>query len=431
MHGLEGNDSAHVARDILPSYQVWDGALAPFLQLSAQPSTAITSPLRGMVGLIQREISESFKTLWLTIPRDSARCTAAFRMTIFTIKVLSSFDIISQLEKDDLETLFFFLPLAVQLIDDDLSIENCNGITGVELADEREEYLELMFQGRRVIASWIHATEPSSLSSKTSISSSLVSFWERKLEGLDGVTALDYRVGEAFVKIMSSIDATMIEKSEDEVAKLCRAARTANSIRLASWFAILRSSILSNPVGNRTCNELVAASTGIKPQSSPSDGLRTLSLLNILLSGEEDVVSTIPTQRLVFLTKNLIECLQSDVGSFPLRTEIMQNLVFVLPALAEIYGSHWEDTLEALSVALKEINGGEEGLPLLQSSFRLFICLKSMAEGDSNDDLKDVWLERKTALFNEIASTIGKFGKTMMQPIYCGFQPAHMDQTRG
>ena len=139
-------------------------------------------------------------------------------------------------------------------------------------------------------------------------------------------------------------------------------------------------------------------------------GLQKLVLLNILLSGEEDVVSTIPTQRLVFLAKNLIECLQSDTKSLGLKAEILKTLTFIIPGLAEIYGSHWEDILEILNEIFTEVSGGEEGLPVLASSFRLFIRLKTMAEGDSNDDLQDAWSERKVKLFNGVASTVGKFG---------------------
>lgn len=131
------------------------------------------------------------------------------------------------------------------------------------------------------------------------------------------------------------------------------------------------------------------------------------------MSGEEDVVSTIPTQRLVFLTKPLIECLQSDLYPLGLSAEIIKTLSFVLPGLSEIYGSHWEDSLAVLSTIFKDVSGGEEALPLLVSSFRLFSRLKSMTDGDCNDDLHDVWLERRVGLFNELASTIGKFGKTI------------------
>lgn len=63
-----------------------------------------------------------------------------------------------------------------------------------------------------------------------------------------------------------------------------------------------------------------------------------------------------------------------------------------------------------LNEIFANVNAGEEGLPVLAASFRLFIQLKSMAEGDSNDDLQDAWSERKAGLFNGLASTVGKFG---------------------
>lgn len=150
-------------------------------------------------------------------------------------------------------------------------------------------------------------------------------------------------------------------------------------------------------------------------------GLRKLTLLNILLSGEEDVVSTIPAQRLVFLVKHLIGCLQSDLKSLGLRAEITKTLTFVLPGIRELYGSHWEDSMQILSATFKATHGGEEGLPLLVSSLRLFARLKSMAESeDGNDDLQDAWSERKTEIFNEVASTIREFGKTY-RPLKSGF----------
>ncbi|KAJ5167135.1 uncharacterized protein N7482_005916 [Penicillium canariense] len=413
LQGLAASEADYDIRDILPSPSAWEKAMGPFLQLPPRVSTTITSPLGGIVNLVQRDVSDSFKALWLAIPRDSARCSAAFRLAGFTVQVLSSFEIINRLTNEDLEILLYYLPLAVQLIDDDLSIEHCNGITGLELADQREDYLEIVFKGRQIISNWIHAKEPlTSSSSDTTVSSSLISFWKSKLESLNGNSPIDYRIGEAFTKIMTSVDVVEHLKSADDVAKICRESRTANAIRSASWFAVLRSSILSNPAGNRVCNELVADSTGLRAQDPSSDGLRKLALLNILLSGEEDIVSTIPTQRLVFLSKRLIECLQSDIKSLGLRAEIIRTLTFILPGLTEIYGSHWEESMDVLSMIFRETHGGEEGLSLLVSSFRFFACLKCMAEGDSNDDLQDAWSERKNGLFNELASTIGKFDST-------------------
>ncbi|KAJ5385457.1 Zinc finger RING-CH-type [Penicillium concentricum] len=416
--GLTAEGAAGTVKDILPSRSSWEESLTPFLQLPPRPSTAITSPLGGAVHLIQRDLSDSFKALWPTIPRDSEHRSSAFRLAIFTISILSTSKLLKHLDQEDLETLFHFLPLAIQLIDDDLSIENCNGISGLELADQREEYMEIVFAGRKVVGNWIRDNEPVTFAPEKTVSSLCAEFWETRLEELKGTSPLDYRVGEAFVKIMAVADSLPKSKLPEDVAKICREARTANLIRSASWFAVLRSSILSNPIGNRICNELVADSTGLKPQDSSQGGLRKLALLNILLSGEEDVVSSIPTQRLVFLTKNLIECLQSDSMSLGLKSEVIQTLSLVLPALGEIYGSHWEESMAILNSVLQGTNGGEEALPLLVSSFRLFARLKSISESDSNDDVQDAWSDRKAGLFNALASTIDTFDSstTFHQP---------------
>ncbi|KAJ5294957.1 hypothetical protein N7508_009778 [Penicillium antarcticum] len=412
---LTAGGATGTIKDILPSRRTWEEALSPFLQLPPRSSATVTSPLGGIVHLVERELSDSFKALWLTIPRDSDHCSSAFRLATFTISILSNSEVAKHLEQEDLETLFQFLPLAVQLIDDDLSIESSNGISGLELADQREEYMEIVFSGRRVIGGWIRANEPLASAPDLTVSSLFTKFWETKLEKLKGTSPTDCRVGEAFVKIMTAVDSS---KSSDDIAKICREARTANAIRSASWFAVLRGPILSNPIGNRICNELVADSTGLKHQDASLGGLQKLALLNILLSGEEEVVSTIPTQRLIFLTKHLIECLQSEPVPLGLKAEVIKTLSFVLPALGEIYGSHWEESMDILSTVFRETNGGDEALPLLVSSFRLFSKLKSISEGDSNDDAQDAWSDRKTKLFNDVASTIDKFDSstTFHQP---------------
>lgn len=97
--------------------------------------------------------------------------------------------------------------------------------------------------------------------------------------------------------------------------------------------------------------------------------------------------------------------------SLGLKSEIIKTLSFIIPALREIYGSHWEEAMDILGSVLRSTNGGEDGLPLLVSSFRLFAQLKAISESDSNDDVQDAWLDRKVNLFNALASTIGTFGK--------------------
>jgi hypothetical protein len=67
--------------------------------------------------------------------------------------------------------------------------------------------------------------------------------------------------------------------------------------------------------------------------------------------------------------------------------------------------------MDILSTTWQEISAGDEALPVLLASFRLFARLKAIVGNeDSNDDVKDAWSDRKAALFNDLTSTIKKFG---------------------
>ena len=220
------------------------------------------------MSLVDGRLSETSKKEWESVPRDANRCSLALRLAYFTTRILSSFDILDHVDTETVETVFYSLPLALQLIDDDLSIENSNGVTGMELEEQREDYMETVNDGRKVISQWIHSG--SQLATGESVSSKLSSFWESKLDGLSGTSPMDYRIGEAFVRITASAGSKT--KSSEEVAKLCKDVRTANAIRSASWLAALRHSVISNPAGTRLCNELVADSTGLKTQDKKNDG---------------------------------------------------------------------------------------------------------------------------------------------------------------
>jgi hypothetical protein len=113
---------------------------------------------------------------------------------------------------------------------------------------------------------------PSESGDVGSFSSALVSFWEDKLESLGGNSSEDYRIGEAFVKIMSEVDSSRLGKSANFLTNLSKEVRKSNIIRSAAWLVVLRDYVLSLPTGIRLCNELIADGTGIAPQKKRSDG---------------------------------------------------------------------------------------------------------------------------------------------------------------
>ena len=123
-----------------------------------------------------------------------------------------------------------------------------------------------------------------------------------------------------------------------------------------------------------------------------------------------EILDTIPTQRMVFLVKNLIQVLQSSSDSTSIKTETFKALSLMLRPLSEIYGSHWSESIEVLSSTWKEIGGGDAGLPVLHSSLRLFAVLRDLVKNDANDDLVDAWKDSKQDLFESLVSTLNKLG---------------------
>ena len=265
MHSLGPEQASQTTKSIFPSVQSWEKALGPFLRLPPRSSTAITSPIGGTLHLIDRELPETFWEQYNSISRDSSHCSSAFRLAHFATKILSSFEVTEHLGGEELETLFNNLPLAIQLIDDDLSIEKCNGITGIQLPEQRDEYMEIVHEGRKVVNRWVH-------SSSQNLSTKISTFWGSRLDKIDGTSPMDYRIGEAFVKVMASAASSETSKSSEEIVQLCRSTRTSNAIQSVSWMMVLRPFVISNPAGTRLCNELVADSTGLKVQDGQEDG---------------------------------------------------------------------------------------------------------------------------------------------------------------
>lgn len=134
-------------------------------------------------------------------------------------------------------------------------------------------------------------------------------------------------------------------------------------------------------------------------------------LLNILVQGEDSIVERVPTQRLVFLVKHLIQCFQSGLELPGLASETLKLLTSVLPHICEIYGSHWTDMLEMLISLWNGDLTGDDSLPVLHSSLRLFACLRSLASSESNDDLEDAWKESNKNLSTHLIANLGQFGK--------------------
>lgn len=92
------------------------------------------------------------------------------------------------------------------------------------------------------------------------------------------------------------------------------------------------------------------------------------------------------------------QCLDLLVAG-PTRTEIFRALAVILPRIKDLYGDFWEG---CLSVLLKtwsfSQDSKESDIPLINSSLRLLVVLRSLAMQDSNDDLQESWTAHATML---------------------------------
>ncbi|EED21464.1 RING zinc finger protein, putative [Talaromyces stipitatus ATCC 10500] len=403
IRNTESKDLSPLLTDIFPSYELWKTYLEPFLRLPIRHSTSIMSPLGGTVYLVANDLPGTGRQDLENIQRDSDDASSVFRLAYYVVRILSSQDVLVSLDAKQREGLFYYLPLALQLIDDDVSIEGSIGIAGLGLLEDRNEALETVSEGRSTIRKWIQS-EARLVDGSRSVSEDLLVLWEEKVAELDNTSPESYRIGQAYAKIMSEAELT---KTSDALTSLAREIRKYNPIRAAAELAVWGPALASSSAGTRLCSELIADATGFKPGKT-SEGPKSIVFFNILAQSMRESLDAIPTQRMVFLVKNLVYVLQSSPDSTSVKTEAFKALSVVLRPLFEIYGSHWAESIDALCSTWTEIGGGDAWLPLLHSSLRLFAVLRDLVKTGANDDLTDAWKDYKQDLFESLISTLNK-----------------------
>lgn len=268
---LQSTESADIHTllvDILPSDDLWRTSLEPFLKLPIRLSTSITSPLGGVVNLLNNDLSATAQQDLLDVHRDSAGSSSAYRLVAYVVKILSSPNVLASLNPNQRGSLFYHLPLALQLIDDDVSIEGSVGIIGLEFSEDREEALEIVSGGRSLMSQWIRS-EIRFSDNDHSTAEDLLALWEAKVGSLNDLSPESYRIGQAYAKVMSGVDVT---KTSDALTSLAREIRKYNPIRAAAEIAVWGPALSSSPSGTRLCNELIADGTGFKPSKNVSEG---------------------------------------------------------------------------------------------------------------------------------------------------------------
>ena len=390
------------ADEMLPDLTVWRTALDQTME-PPRPSLALLSPFGGTVHLLK---SEDFQATGKT-SYDSEGYSQALRIAAFISMLITKFNLMSVLGEQQADVAAL-LHVTMQVAEDNLSIAGANGLWKAGNAGSIEPtVLDLMAEVNQGIAgyldSWstIVADEPEQ-------SRSFFAALKRLSSGHASPSPAAFYAALSSAKVGSNLAEThgVSNKDSTKAEEILKAQRSSHELIPQMSTLVGLQQALANTVSlTRYCNELVADLTDFDLPGKEIEGLQKLVLLNCILRTQEDAAASIAKQRLIFLVKRLIPWL--GTGLLPTtKAEVCKVLTELLPSMADIYGEHWEQTLDFLSTywnsSLEQPESGEidEGQLVLQhASLRLLDRLNRLSKMDEpNDDLVDAMKDKRDSL---------------------------------
>ena len=400
---------------VFPSTSHWQSALRPFLDVSPLGITAIISPLQGIVFAVP--VNEPIPEMI----RDLDDFSLALRLTLYVTQLITDTKMFEQLSGDQLHGFYNYYPLALHFIDEKLSVESSNTFWQTSTPEVIDEMVDLLSKGRMIIAQLIrdqttlYRLEGKELTDRISEMTmrngtqdhtnaqltrssipkpTLQACWEEEMyDNIRDTSARSYNLGITLVSVMSEfVDAGGLASFLQTWEHLLRSVHLSENLVLsAAILAILRDSLASSALGKRICNELIANATELKDLTNPVRALRPLVLMNILLEGDAVLLESVPTQRVMFLTKNLVKLLSAETVPSAILSETLKVLCHIIGSISEMYGEHWEEILKRLHTLWHRENDLDRDLPALHASLRLYSRLRSLTKRETNDDLVEAW----------------------------------------
>ncbi|RNJ53294.1 hypothetical protein D7B24_002049 [Verticillium nonalfalfae] len=386
IQAAEGGDVA--IKDLLPNTTIWMQELQIFLQSDVDPSLAITSNIAGAHFLVQPEDSDEQKR----IRRDREGRSIPARMALYTAQLLAShINPRGLLEKSDVKILLL-LAVSIQLTSDQITLKDTHKLwASLAYKNSLPSAESLVSTSRAAIhelaekaTGWSHGTSAGTtelvngllelMVTKTRDLTPLGLYSARALNDLIGTLTDHHGPPSSVDDVLANFDA--VKASPTTIL---------GAVALLDGFGeVLQSSKLVNTL----CNRLISDAAGISAQSEKT--LPTLVLLNtctrVFGVGEIPVANN----RLVFAIRQITSWLDDPVGLSPvLSAEICRALHMLLPSIKDVYGPHWERTIEFCTTLWSKAASDdlEDAIPYIHASLRLMNALESISE--PNDDLVD------------------------------------------
>jgi len=422
---------------LLPDFTIWAKELIPYLIQPPNPSLGLMRPSAGSVFLAKKSEDISKELLYLLGPlhkippktdlqtqttfRDRLHLSRPLRMAMYAVGLFSDVKILKKVSSGQQETLIRLVAITRELASDQIDLMEENKLYGT---NEDAEALGLV---RKFVADYklfingiaFHANnwrdgvkdEAGEIVAGYDMSVPMHSL-VKNLVAATGYTkprVHGYYAARVLARLMEalcSVRPWKYDGGEQWITHL-GIMKTSSSDTLAAQSLLIGidNGLLDSKVVNKFCNNLVSDLTDAKP-----DAVYTLEKVILLNACMELYKNYLPVakNRLVFTVKNMISWTpELATHDKALSSEVCRALQLLLPATKDIYGSHWNSTVDfcvSIWESSKEGSLSDENIPMVGMSLKLYSVLRKMK--DPNDDLQEALEEYNKEIIHGLLSVL-------------------------
>ena len=373
--------------ELLPKPDDWEHALEPFIERPLNPALAMTNPFGPAIMMIQPEHDKVAPAPPMAVSHDLDGRTVLLRVLQYVTKFVKAADIFSQASEDQKLTLLHYVALSVQIAEDNISISGAMPLWVTEDPEVEAEIVESIFEAQRLLARISQAAQTSSVTPYV---------LARLLENSEGYSSSSYYHARAYLTVLDGLNESERKSSIATSANRIKAIHSSPNI--FANMAVLMSCDSKDVV--KPCNELLSHLTDQNFESqdkeSLRDGFRRLLMMNCILQRSDEIIHDIPQRRLILYVQHVIG--EVRVASF--GPEIVRSLAAILPAIKDIYGSFWAESLY-LTNRVQQCPLDDMHLVVYHACFKLCAILAKQDILEANDDLLDAWTERKQSVMRD------------------------------
>ena len=404
-NSTSSEEQGTIAINLLPSRQQWQSAVEPFLAQTPIPELAITSCLGGLISAIEGKSGD----IGTEIRRDAEDLSLAFRLGLFTTKLIQSTNIATHATGERSWALIEYLSVVSQLANDKITLETANTLWLSSTSEVTEEAALLVTESRETLSLFL-----GSASQVSSLSEIPLARRISELEEMQHLGSAAFHRAEAFSNLPSLVSASWVNATHDRAWQRI----TTDLRKLPSyfsngfWLVTFRDEIISATQGRRLLNELIAEATAINPENISAKSLMPVIMLNLVIMSGDELLELTPSHRLMMLVKTLLSIANHLDVPTSLSSEVFKLLTPVAQAISDVYGEHWDSMLSVVTRIFSSNLDLDTELPLLHSSLKLTSCIERLSGHDEvNEDLFESWSTSQKAIQDGLIHSLHQFKK--------------------